>query len=68
VTEDELAGIILDMSALSVALNRKPLTARLLPVPGKQAGEPASYAFDYFAEGTVLAVKGLSPRGLLDRG
>ncbi|MFI5266644.1 MAG: DUF711 family protein [Chloroflexota bacterium] len=67
VTEDELAGIILDVSALSVALNRKPLTARLLPVPGKKAGEPTSYDFDYFANGTVLAVKGLSPRGLLDR-
>ncbi len=67
VTEDELAGIILDLSALSVALNRKPLTARLLPVPGKKAGEPTSYDFDYFANGTVLAVKGLSPRGLLDR-
>jgi len=49
VTEDELAGIILDLSALSVALNRKPLTARLLPVPGKKAGEPTSYDFDYFA-------------------
>ncbi|HVA24536.1 MAG TPA: DUF711 family protein [Chloroflexota bacterium] len=67
VSVDELAGIILDVSALSVALNRKPLTARLLPVPGKEAGEPTTYEFDYFANGKVLAVKGLSPRGLLDR-
>jgi len=55
------------MAALSVALNQKPLTARLLPVPGKKAGEPTNYDFEYFANGTVLAVKGLSPRGLLDR-
>jgi uncharacterized protein len=66
-SEDEIAGIILDLSALSVALNRKPLTARLLPVPGKKAGELTSYDFDYFANGTVLAVKGLSARWLLDR-
>ncbi|HLY66744.1 MAG TPA: DUF711 family protein, partial [Chloroflexota bacterium] len=67
VTEDELAGILLDMSALSVALNRKPLTARLLPVPGKRAGERTEYDFEYFANGTVLPVKGLSPSGLLAR-
>jgi len=68
VTEDELAGIILDMSALSVALDAKPLTARLLPLPGKKAGEPTDYDFDYFANGTVLPVKYLSPTRLLDRG
>ncbi len=67
VTEDELAGIILDVSALSVALDRKPLTARLLPVPGKQAGEPTNYDFEYFANGTVLAVKNLSSRRLFER-
>jgi len=67
VTEDELAGIILDVSALSVALDRKPLTARLLPVPGKQAGDPINYDFEYFANGTVLAVKNLSSRRLFER-
>ena len=67
VSEDELAGIILDVSALSAALDRKPLTARLLPVPGKRAGEPTSWTFDYFARGAVLPVKNLSPRGLLER-
>ncbi len=67
VSEDELAGIILDLSSLSVALDRKPLTARLLPVPGKKAGERTDYDFDYFANGTILAVKGLSPSRLLER-
>jgi uncharacterized protein len=66
-SEDELAGIILDVSALSAALDRKPLTARLLPVPGKRAGEPTSWTFDYFAQGAVLPLKNLSPRRLLDR-
>ncbi|HEU0169478.1 MAG TPA: DUF711 family protein [Chloroflexota bacterium] len=67
VTEDELAGIILDLATMSVALNRKPLTARLLPVPGKGAGERTTYNFEYFANGTVLPVKRLSPAGLLQR-
>jgi uncharacterized protein len=68
VGEDELAGIILDLSALSAALDRKPLTARLLLVPGKKAGDPTSWDFEYFAKSTVLPVKGLSPRRLLERG
>jgi uncharacterized protein (UPF0210 family) len=67
VTEDELAGIILDVSAMSVALDRKPLTARLLPVPGKNAGDRTDYDFEYFANGAVLPLKRLSPRRLLDR-
>jgi len=68
VAEDELAGIILDISALSTTLDRKPLTARLLPVPGKKAGDATSYDFEYFANGGVLPVKGLSPARLLNRG
>ncbi|MBV8086836.1 MAG: DUF711 family protein [Chloroflexi bacterium] len=68
ITEDQLAGIILDVATLSVALNRKPLTARLLPVPGKRAGERTTYDFEYFANGAVLPVKRLSPAALLQRG
>ncbi|HEX6512784.1 MAG TPA: DUF711 family protein [Chloroflexota bacterium] len=67
VSEEELAGIILDMSALSVSLDRKPLTARLLPVPGKQAGDRTTYEFEYFANASVLPVKGLGCGGLLAR-
>lgn len=67
VSEDELAGIILDVSALSVALDRKPLTARLLPVPGKKAGEQTNYDFEYFANGTILPIKGLSSQALFRR-
>ncbi|MBV9121203.1 MAG: DUF711 family protein, partial [Chloroflexi bacterium] len=67
-SEDELAGIILDMGALSVALNGKPLTARLLPVPGKQAGDLTEFDFEYFANGAVLATKGISAGALFGRG
>jgi uncharacterized protein (UPF0210 family) len=37
-----LARIIADVSALSVRL-RKPLSARLFPIPGKRAGEAVSF-------------------------
>jgi uncharacterized protein (UPF0210 family) len=56
-TAEELAGVILDTSALAVTL-RKPLTCRLFPVPGKRAGEMTDYDFPYFANARVLPLKG----------
>jgi uncharacterized protein (UPF0210 family) len=56
VTLRQMERIILDMAALAVRLD-KPLTARLLPVPGKKAGEPAEWPdFPFFAKGKVMAV------------
>jgi uncharacterized protein (UPF0210 family) len=63
---DELAGIVLDVAAMAVAL-RKPLSCRLFPVPGKQAGDMTEYDSPYFANGRVLALKGRSSARLLDR-
>jgi uncharacterized protein (UPF0210 family) len=52
----QLENIILDMATLAVRLD-KPLTARLLPVPGKSAGDPAEWPdFPYFAKGRIFAV------------
>jgi len=67
VTEDELAGILLDVAALAVRLD-KPLTARLMPVPGLKAGDVTGFEFAYFANGQVLAVKGAGSPGLFRRG
>jgi uncharacterized protein (UPF0210 family) len=67
IDEAALAGIYLDVAALSVALNDKPLTARLLPVPGALAGDPTSYTFDFFANSRVLPVATAGASGLLDR-
>ncbi len=54
----QLEKIILDMAALAIRLD-KPLTARLLPVPGRVAGEPAEWPeFLYFAKGRVFKVAG----------
>jgi uncharacterized protein len=52
---DELAGILLDVAVLAQRLD-KPLTARLMPVPGKSAGDPTDFHFAYFANSRVLPV------------
>lgn len=64
VSEESLAGILLDMAALALRLN-KPLTARLMPLPGKQAGDETSFQFEYFANSRVMEVRAGEPRGLL---
>lgn len=68
VSEEELAGIYLDVATLSVALGGKPLTARLLPVPGTSGGETTEYVFDYFRNSRVPPAVGAGARGLLARG
>jgi uncharacterized protein (UPF0210 family) len=63
VTTRQLEHIIFDMAALAVRLD-KPLTARLLPVPGKQAGEAAQWPdFPYFAHGRIMPVPPLPTEG-----
>ncbi len=64
VSVGELAGILLDVAALSMRLD-KPLTARLMPVPGKAAGDPFDMNFDYFAPGRVMKSGGDGVSGLL---
>jgi uncharacterized protein (UPF0210 family) len=65
-SSEELAGIMLDVAALAVAL-RKPLSCRLFPVPGKRAGELTEYDFPYFANARVLDLKGGGSPRLLER-
>lgn len=67
VSEAELAGILLDVAALALRLD-KPLTARLMPIPGAQAGDLTEFDFAYFANGRVLDVKGSGSPGVLERG
>lgn len=59
-----LAGLLLDTAALSARL-RKPLVARLMPLPGLVAGDAASFDFEYFAPGRVMAVQGMGLSGSL---
>jgi uncharacterized protein (UPF0210 family) len=46
----------------------KPLTARLMPVPGARAGDLTEFDFPYFANSRVLDVKGYGSRRLFERG
>jgi hypothetical protein len=52
-SEETLAAIIRDVAALSVKW-RKPLSARLLPVPGKKAGETTSYVHPFMVNTKVM--------------
>ena len=63
-SEDAIAHLLFDVAALSARL-RKPLTARLMPLPGKGAGDPVHFDFAYFADGGVLPLDGEGGRGLL---
>lgn len=64
ITTDKIEAILLDLSALALRLD-KPLTARLMPIPGKNAGDPTGFNFEYFANSKVMAVKADSLTGLL---
>lgn len=68
ISEAELAGAYLDVAALSLALNGKPLTARLLPVPGATAGDLTAYTFDYFSNTRILPAANAGASGILARG
>jgi uncharacterized protein (UPF0210 family) len=52
----QMAALLLDLSALALRLD-KPLTARLMPIPGKKAGDPTNFDFDYFVNSRVMALE-----------
>ena len=54
-TAEQIAPLLLDLSALAMRLD-KPLTARLMPVPGKQAGDSTGFDFSFFANSRVMAL------------
>ena len=56
VSTDQIAALLLDLSALALRLD-KPLTARLMPIPGKQAGDPTGFEFAFFANSKVMALE-----------
>lgn len=53
-TRQEMASIVVDVAALAMRLD-KPLTARLMPIPGKKAGDPTGFSFPFFANSRVLS-------------
>ena len=63
-TPEQLNAVLLDLAALALRLN-KPLTARLMPIPGKAAGEATSFDFPFFANSRVMALEAEPLRGHL---
>jgi hypothetical protein len=59
-TVDQIVPLLLDLCALALRLD-KPLTARLMPVPAKRAGDPTAFEFGFFGNSKVMA---LQSRGL----
>ncbi len=57
ISQESLTAVLLDVAMLATRL-RKPLTARLMPLPGLQAGDPVEFDFPYFANGRVMGVRG----------
>jgi len=55
VSEKKLYALLLDIASLSIKLN-KPLSARLMPIPNKKAGEMTEYKFDYFVNSKIMNI------------
>ena len=63
-TVEALQAVLLDIAALSSRL-AKPLTARLMPIPGLKAGDDTGFEFEYFANSKVLDLPAEPLTGLL---
>jgi uncharacterized protein (UPF0210 family) len=55
VSEEKLLALLLDIASLSIAL-KKPLSARLMPVPGKRVGDMTDYDFEYFVNSKIMKI------------
>jgi hypothetical protein len=55
-TSEHVVPLLLDLCALALRLD-KPLTARLMPIPGKKAGDETNFDFAFFAPSRVMAIE-----------
>jgi uncharacterized protein (UPF0210 family) len=62
---EALTGLLLDLGAIGLR-HTKPLTARLMPIPGKSAGDDVHFDFPYFADSRVMPLPDAPLTGLLD--
>ena len=62
---EALYALLLDLATLSQRLS-KPLTARLMPLPGKKVGDPTDFDFPYFTNSRVMALDAQPLLGLLE--
>jgi len=52
-TQQDLERILMDVATLSIKL-QKPLSARLMPIPGKKPGDMTEFSFPYFKNSSVM--------------
>ena len=70
---EALNALLVDLGVIGLR-HVKPLTARLMPIPGKAAGDPVHFDFAYFADSAVMSLPeaglsgALSASDLLDIG
>lgn len=64
VDSEELLGLLVDLGTLALRHN-KPLTARLMPIPEKKAGDEVAFDFPYFADSQVMSLDSRPLKGLL---
>jgi uncharacterized protein (UPF0210 family) len=64
VTQEQLYAILLDLAVLAQRLG-KPLTARMMPVPGKLVGDATDFDFEYFANSRVMDLKAQPLTGII---
>ena len=64
VSEDQLYAVLLDLAALAQRLG-KPLTARLMPIPGKIAGDTTEFDFEFFANSKIMGLEAQPLSGYL---
>lgn len=56
ITVDALAAIYLEVGTLSNKLSNKPLSARILPIPGKAAGQRTEIQSEYLCNTNIFTV------------
>lgn len=55
VSSKKLYALLVDLASLSCKL-QKPLSARLMPIPGKDAGEMTAFDFPYFVNTKIMDI------------
>jgi hypothetical protein len=61
---EAITGVLIDLGAVGLR-HAKPLTARLMPIPGKSAGDEIRFDFPYFTPSRVMSLPDKGPGNFL---
>lgn len=61
---EKLYAVLLDLAVLAQRLN-KPLTARLMPIPGKFTGDTTHFDFEFFSNSRIMELEARTLQGLM---